>query len=306
MQQNDVMRLSPMGIGDILDTAFKLFRKRFGTFVGIATVACIPSSLAGAFLTGAARVFAPRNEPDDDTGLWNVVLGPFPRHGWAAASALLRATARATSAPTLGLTLLGALASIALIVVAFMVVVSIAYPLCAGALVVNISSSYLGESIGAGQSYARAFRKLWRLLVAQAWATTLVLLGVLLCVVPGIVLALQLLVVPQVVLLEDLKPWAAIGRSRTLTAHYLGKAFVLMAIVWLFGIVAGQAIGLAVHAIPWPFPIIGDFFSYLLQQTLMLPLSVATLVLFYYDLRIRKEAFDLRHLASSMVEFRAP
>ena len=63
------MQLKPMGIGDILDTAFRLFRNRFKTFTGIAMVVCIPTSLAGALLAGAARLLTPPTQPDDD-GLW--------------------------------------------------------------------------------------------------------------------------------------------------------------------------------------------------------------------------------------------
>jgi hypothetical protein len=303
-----MMQLKPMGIGDILDTAFRLYRKRFTTFAGIAVVVCLPSSVAAALVSGAARLFVPQKMPDDDTGLWNVVLSSFSRHPWAA-SAFAR-HGSIPGAPDGDLSaLLALLASMALTVIglllAFLVVVSIAYPLCTGALVVNISASYLGETIGAGQSYARAFKKLWRLLVAQGTTTALVLLGLMLCVIPGLVLALQLLVVPQIVLLEDLKVWPAIGRSRSLLSDYLGKALLLTLVVGLFGIVAGEAISVTVHAVPWPLPIIGDFLSFFLLQMLMMPLSIATLVLLYYDLRIRKEAFDLERLAGSMVEFRS-
>jgi hypothetical protein len=35
-----------------------------------------------------------------------------------------------------------------------------------------------------------------------------------------------------------------------------------------------------------------------------LPVSIATVVLLYYDLRIRKESFDLQHLATVMDDFR--
>jgi hypothetical protein len=299
---SSMMQLKPMGIGDILDTAFRLFRNRFKTFTGIAMVVCIPTSLAGALLAGAARLLTPPTQPDDD-GLWNVVLAPFPRHGWTALDAMPHLPSLFGSSENAASALLAMIASLALIAFGALIVFSIAYPLCTGALVVNISSSYLGESIGAGESYARAFKKLWRLLIAQGWSTLLVLFGLLLCVIPGLVLAMQLLVVPQVVLLEDMKAWPAIGRSRALMSDYLGKALLLSLVVWLLGIVAGEAISLAVHAVPWPLPIVGDFLSYFLLQTLMLPFSIATLVLLYYDLRIRKEAFDLQRLASSMVEF---
>jgi hypothetical protein len=169
---------------------------------------------------------------------------------------------------------------------------------------VNISASYLGETVGPGQAYARAFRKLWRLLTAQAWTSMLVLLGLLLCVVPGIVLSLQLALVPLVVLLEERTAWAALGRSRALMADNLGKAFALAAIVCLLDMVASAAISTAVHFVPWPFPLIEDFVADLLIQIVVLPVSIATVVLLYYDLRIRKESFALEQLATVMDDFR--
>ena len=297
-----MMQLKPMGIGDILDTAFRLFRSRFTTFTGIAMVVSIPTSVVGAFLTSAARLLTPTNQPDD-AGLGNVVLAPQPPHGWAALRPIPHLPSFFGSSENVATALLAMLASILLIAFAALILFSIAYPLCTGALVVNISASYLGETLGAGESYGRAFKKLWRLLVAQGWSTILVLLGLILCIIPGLVLALQLLVVPQVVLLEDIKARAAIGRSRALMSDYLGKALLLSLVVGLLGIVVGRIIGVAMNAIPWPLPIIGDFLSLFVLQTLMLPFSIATVVLLYYDLRIRKEAFDLQRLASSMADF---
>ncbi|HEX4335267.1 MAG TPA: hypothetical protein VH062_05100 [Polyangiaceae bacterium] len=298
-------KLVPMGVGDILDTAFRLFRKRFLTFIGIATVVCVPSSIVAAVLMGAMRAFAPLQQPDDDDGLLNVVLSsPLSPRSFVRAFTAFQSLPQIPNLQNLGGSLLALAASVMMIVLAGFFVFSVAYPLCTGALVVNISTSYLGENIGAGESYLRAFKKLWRLLMAQAWTTILVMLGFVLCIIPGLILSLQLVVVPQVVLLEDLKAWPAIKRSRTLMADYLGKVAMLTSVVWLLGLVIGAAITAAIHVVPWPYPIIGDFLSYFLLQVLMMPLSIATTVLFYYDLRIRKEAFDLQHLASSMVEFR--
>jgi hypothetical protein len=296
------MQLEPMGVGDILDAAFRLCRRRFATFMGISAVVCVPSSFATAVLMGAARALAPFDGADDE-GLLNVLVARLADGRWAVAGASGGLARSLPGGEGLGMSVLSLVASIAMIVIAFSLVLSIAYPLCTGALVVNISASYLGEDLGAGQSYTRAFHKLWRLLMAQAWTTLLVLLGLCLCVVPGIVLLVQLSLVPEVVLLEDQRAWPAIGRSRSLMTDNLGKAVLLGAVVWLLGLVFGAVVSTAVHWVPWPYPIIADFLSYLIVELVMLPLSIATVVLLYYDLRIRKESFGLQHLASAMDAF---
>lgn len=297
------MKFEPMGISDILDTAFQLYRKRFRTFAAIALVVCVPSSFASALLIGAARLFTLPEQLDDES-LLNAVSVKFPSGGSSYVALLVRGFAQVLSEDNPATSLFALAVSVVMLVLAGVVVFSIAYPLCTGALLVNISASYLGETVGPGQSYARAFRKLWRLLIAQAWTTILVLLGLLLCVVPGVVLWLQLALVPAVVLLEDRTPWAALGRSRALMADNLGKAFGLAAIVWLLDIVVSAAISSAVHFVPWPLPLIEDFVALLLTQLVVLPLSIATVVLLYYDLRIRKESFELQQLASAMEDFR--
>jgi hypothetical protein len=297
------MKFEPMGISDILDTAFQLYRKRFRTFVAIALVVCVPSSFAAALLTGAARLFTPPEQPDDE-GLLNAFSATLFPGGSSCVALLARGFAQVISDDNPAASLLALTASVVMLVLAGVVVFSIAYPLCTGALVVNISASYLGETVGPAQSYARAFRKLWRVLTAQAWTTILVLLGLMLCLVPGVVLWLQLALAPLVVLLEDRTAWAALGRSRALMADNLGKAFGLAAIVWLLDIVVSAAISTAVHFVPWPLPLIEDFVALLLTQLVVLPLSIATVVLLYYDLRIRKESFELQQLASAMEDFR--
>ena len=51
--------------------------------------------------------------------------------------------------------------------------------------------------------------------------------------------------------------------------------------------------------VPWPHPAVGVFFQTVLQA-FFLPIQTAPWILLYYDLRIRKEAFDLQKLAEAM------
>ena len=298
-------RLSPMGIGEILDTALRIYKERLRSFIAIAVVIAVPLSFTSALFAGALRAVKPKPGPDYDD-LFNVVLAPAAHRHHAAGFAVLGGNLPTFDIESAGMALFAMIASFALIVIGVLTVFSMAYPLCMGALVVSTSASYLGEPVGAGESYLRAFRKLWRLLIAQGWTTIVVLLGLMLCVLPGLVLWVQLLLVPEVVILEDLKVFPAMSRSRALMSDYLGKAVILTLVVALFGAVVDEAISVVVHAIPWPYAIIGDFLSSFMLQLVMLPLSIATTVVFYYDLRIRKEGFDLQRLANGMAEPGAP
>ncbi|HEX7672073.1 MAG TPA: hypothetical protein VF395_20905, partial [Polyangiaceae bacterium] len=62
--------------------------------------------------------------------------------------------------------------------------------------------------------------------------------------------------------------------------------------------------GWVVGRVPWPNPFVADFLESLVE-TLTLPMSLGTTVLFYYDLRIRKEAFNLALLEANMADLKA-
>jgi MFS family permease len=297
--------LRPMGIGDILDTAIKLYKRRFATFVTISAVVYLPYALAMALLTSLARSFGMTPSTGGDTSFWSRV--DFPRFPSSVASSL--ADASAWSAPGTGFGAMGLspLALVASALVAFvgaMLFLGLVYPLCSGALILNISAGYLGEELSAAESYGRVLRRLGRLLTAQFLVTLWVALGILFCVVPGILISLRLMVVPAVVLLEAENSSGSLRRSRALMAGNLGKGFLLGLVAALLGAVVSAAGGWVIRLVPWPSEFLATFLVNLLPA-FTLPLSAGTMVLLYYDLRIRKEAFDLQHLAAKMGDLRA-
>jgi hypothetical protein len=127
--------------------------------------------------------------------------------------------------------------------------------------------------------------------------------------VPGFVLGLLLsarytLSLPAV-LLEDIKGRAAIRRSVQLSQGRRGQIFVAI----LLGVVVSFAaaamfqgpfyIGIALMGIKGHLPhwlILGLSVSGALGGAIATPLLMIVLVLYYYDLRIRKEGFDLQHM----------
>src|SRR5262249_17980642 len=131
--------LRPMGIGDILDTTFRLYRARLGTFLTITLSAYVPLALI--------------------VSLFQISLGVVPRSPFQAG---VTTQGPIQSPPLTPPNLMAALgASLGMLVFALVVV-----PLCNGALIHNISAAYLGEGLSAWQSYARAAPRLVRLILA--------------------------------------------------------------------------------------------------------------------------------------------
>jgi hypothetical protein len=113
----------------------------------------------------------------------------------------------------------------------------------------------------------------------------------------GIHLALRTFAVPAAVLLEDLGPLEAIGRSWRLSKNCawhiffsLGLAFVLYFIVALIATTIGAML-------------LSNSLAGILSAILIIPiypLLAVVSTLLYYDLRIRKEGFDLQMMSKDL------
>jgi hypothetical protein len=289
--------LKPMGLGDILDGAFAVYRERFSTFLAITAVVYVPYSLAMAVLAKIARGLLPAGPAHYDNGLFNVGAASPLDVAWRPPRGPLFLR-MVPNFGDVGMPFLAAVITVVVGLASALLFFCVVYPLCTSALVVNISAGYLGVDLGPAESYARAFKRLGRLLSAQALVTLCVLTGFVLCGLPGFLFLLWFMLVPVVAVLEDHGPFGSLGRSRGLIRGNLGKAFLLAVVVSLLGFGIHLAGGWLVGLVPWP-TFVADFLESLVHG-LTLPLSIAAIVLFYYDLRVRKEAFDLPHLASRM------
>jgi hypothetical protein len=177
-----------------------------------------------------------------------------------------------------------------------------------GATVFVVSESYLGRGITAREALSRATPFVVPMILASLAVGLLAGLGFILLIIPGLVAVCGLALTIPALVVESLAPGAAMGRSWALTRDHrlrmFGLLFVIfillvvpyLAVMGVFGVlaafvsskVAGAAIllvGVVLAAI---------------AQLLLSPLYQAALVIAYYDLRVRKEGFDLEVLASSL------
>jgi len=273
--------LRPMDLGEILDRTFRLYRAHFMTFFLI-------------MLTVQAISF----------------LGSLT---WQASLAPLQPSAG--TAPHFP--------GISFFVALFLstVVTFLAAQVGIGTLTAAVSSIYLGEPIGITESLGRVRPVLGRLLGATLVTSLIIVLGMVACIVPGFYFLLSYLLVGQVVVIEGLGPRAALRRSGELMRKKSDKGFfrnnimkasVILIIVFVLAAVAGGIVSLPfgiaqalTHDRSHPPSLLGPM--HLLQGTLTMivqaaisPIGTIAMILFYYDIRIRKEGFDLQMLASSL------
>jgi len=176
--------------------------------------------------------------------------------------------------------------------------------LAAGSTVWVISEAYLGREASVGDALSYALSRAGSLFVAGVVKYLLVFVGIVLFIVPGIIVLCGLSVVSQIVVLEQLSGTAAVGRSWELTKGYRGKAFALGIVVLLLFYLPIFGFGIAAAAVPSlsaPLLVTGQVLGLVIY-----PVVACSFTLYYYDLRVRREAFDLELLHTQLTgEFRA-
>ena len=306
-------RFEPMTVGRILDQAFRLYRENFVRYLAISAVVQVPSGLlvvAGmgvlySHLTsvvpgGRTPGFTSAMAATMGVGVLMVLAGLL----MALVSFVLAmaAMARSMSASYLGgdLTVGEAYRSLVpragWLFLLMLLVVPSAFLLYIGlvmaALVIAIAMIGL-EAAHLGTAATAA------LIVLIVLVATLVIGLVMLAW--GAVFTLSV----QAVALEDLNTFAAIGRSVKLMRgnlrKALGSALLALLLVAVPTLAAASAGVLAAFTVfgrgnVMALQVIHNSVS-LFMQVLAMPVGAATMLLLYYDLRIRKEGFDLEMLA---------
>jgi hypothetical protein len=277
--------LQPMGIGDILDRTFRLYRANFMSFFLIMLIV-----QAIIYLVNLA---------------WQV-------------SYLPELQARAASGQHGGF-FLGPTYFIGLVLT--LIIGLILRQIAIGTLTVAVSAAFLGQPTSMTRAYKAVRSKLGTLFAATFLNSLGVGLGFMLCIIPGVMLALSWLLVSEVVVLEGLQPSAALKRSRELmrvktdkgfVRNNVTKASVILLITFILASVAGGIVTIpfaivalmqhAAHQAPQFFgPMqIAQGLLVSVVQAAVAPIGTVAMILFYYDIRIRKEGFDLEVLAAAM------
>jgi hypothetical protein len=168
-----------------------------------------------------------------------------------------------------------------------------------GAVTVAVSERYLGRDTSAGAAISAAFSRGFRLAFG-VWARWMLIgFGLVLLIVPGIYAFIFSFAMTPAIILEKRGINAAWLRSRELArgmkSHVLGSMFiaylVFFAVLITVGFMAG---GLLFGGNERAFQVLQGAISILVW-----PFVVTTQTLLYYDLRIRKEGFDIEHLAGA-------
>ncbi len=260
------LHLRPLSLGEILERTFNLYRRHFLLFIGIAA---IPNLFKLAIAVGSLRFLQTPVGSSGPFGLAAVILSP----------------------------------SLVLFGLVSLLVTLLVYLFTQGGAIYAVSELYLGRST----TIANSLRSSWAIvgtLFGVALLNGLAIFGAtLLLVIPGIYVACRLLVCIPTAVIEKRGPSESLSRSWNLTKDFASRAFVIylvyLAISFGVGALIGRPVGLllgtarrdpsAIFAVQALVQVLATVVAVLLSPILLIATSV-----FYYDLRVRKEAFDLQ------------
>lgn len=288
-------QLRPLGLGQLLDQAIRLYRRNFLKFIGIIAIVQIPLTLlqmVSALLTvgGMSAPF------DSDSNIPTDL------------------------AEILGFVGLGG--TILVAIVTFVLVQGVA----TAALTRAIAGSYLGESVGMLEAYRKIGRS-WVSLIGALLLTGLIAIGLLIwTLVPcigwltglGMLVFLSLVITPliaPIIVLEKQAATEAVRRAWDLARRrfwwVLGFVLILVLfgqliitipvvlITYLFQFIVGGG-PFAMSTTETMIQTVTQSLSQLGLSVIYLPLQLTAITLMYFDLRIRTEGFDLAVLAGSV------
>jgi hypothetical protein len=265
--------LHPMGVGDVLDGAFKLFKANARTVVLIVAAIILPVQVATSFALRHQLQF----------GVLNIVRDPT----------LARAAAdQRQSGSQIFVQLLSVLVGL------------LVTPFVAGAISRVVAASYLGREIRPSDALRVALRRFPALLIAFVLVHLIEGVGFVLCVLPGIAASAMFTVVAPAIAVEEIGPVRAMQRSWQLVKP---RFWPVLGISLLAGFIArflGQILATAPSLVGVLF---GGTYAWVLiaiagvlASLITTPIITITATLLYFDARIRNEGFDLQVMASHL------
>jgi hypothetical protein len=191
--------LAPRSIGDILGTAFQLYRRHWRTLLAIAAVVVVPLTVLQYLL-----------------GHWVRTQGEVTRDQVVSTSFWAVSTASLLTA-IIGLLL---------------------YQVLTGAITRAVAVELVGEDPSVEQSYRFGFVRLGSILLVSILVGLATVGGLILLIIPGIYIGVRLAMSPQALVVEGRRGTEAMGRSWALVGGHWWHAFgTLLVAILLTGVV---------------------------------------------------------------------
>jgi hypothetical protein len=267
-------QLRALSIGEILDGAFAVYRGNFGVLVGISAICTGIPAIINVYMSTVGIEFI---------SVWIMLVGfgLYSVGGLIATGATIHVISEAylSVMPSLGEALKFALGKMLKIFLA-----GLCKYLIIGVVVVIVMIVFGIAGAAMGGSTA---------------AAALVTIGVIPVAIIVFVMLSGYSIVTQAAVLEwETSAVDSLARSWTLTKGFKMKAFGLGAVIWILVSIPVMAGTVLIMILPGMAAVLSAASS--LLQLILYPVVASTFTLLYYDLRVRKEAFDIEYLGQQL------
>jgi hypothetical protein len=253
--------LAPRALGDILSTAFEVYKANASKLIVIVAIVVVPLALIGSLFTNV--FFDPTDRIVNVNGIPTLEGAGF-----------------------LAVVLAGSIGVVIAFVMTFVL---------QAALSRASAQAVIGDPVDPEASYRYGFKRFGSVLLVSFLAGLIILGGLILLFIPGLIFAVFLAVAIPALVIENKRGTDAIGRSWNLVKgsfwHVLGTVLVAGLIGGLVSNVIG-AIGGDNWFLSWIFTSIG--------QIIAAPFNALVLVILYLDLRARQESLTADTLRSEI------
>jgi hypothetical protein len=191
---------------------------------------------------------------------------------------------------------------------AILLLTVILQPLGIAATLYIIAQDFVDKKASIGEAFNFAFRRFGILLGTSILVGLVVGVGSLFCIVPGLIFLFWYMLTGQVVVVEGLGGTRAMARSKDLTNGFRGRVAGLFFLFFIISMIFGAVVGALGYVLPayemvttstgvrsipnYTNNTIHVVVSFLVN-TLVQTYNAVCMTLLYFDLRIRKEGFDL-------------
>ena len=279
----DRQKLRPLGVGDIFDEGFDLYKRNFLFLLLAVAIVVVPLDIGLALLTPqfvppVLSLFGLTTSQSDAFSVW--------------------------------------LVSSAVKLILFLPL----YAAALGPASAAAAARYLEQPVTLGSVFRHSGRRLPALLLAALLSGMLLALGLLLCGFLWLLAATLLLFVLQALLTEGLGPAGAMRRSAALVGGYGSRVFgcllLLGSVLFVVGLGVrlplAYLVGSVLNLTPGAASLYGGsgaastedqvvaMISGGLAHLLLLPFLVCVVTVLYYDLRVRKEGVDIELMAQDL------
>lgn len=272
--------LRPLGVGEMVDAAIRLFRTNFGTLVRISAAVLVPIGIVQLVATLAVGpIDLNALETIDETATTDQALDQV-------FDVLLPAYT------ALGLTsILSFLGSV----------------LVQAASITALAQYFTGDQPDWRESLRVGLRRWFPLVVSTIVLSVVSSVGLIFCLIPGIFIFTMWAVSPVALVTEQKGPLAALGRSYRLAKGRFWPVLGAIVLAYLLYFVANQILGSIVGFLTvfgasetGVISFTPSVVSSVLVSVVATPFLAAMVTILYFDLRVRKEGYDLELMAEDL------